>query len=84
MDMDYNYVRMRNALHNEDFEAAENYKRLYESGKEKRRALLGIDYVIIILFLISSLFTQNRFYQSRSFLISLGGYASLLLLLPIR
>lgn len=55
MDMDYNYVRMRNALHNEDFEAAENYKRLYESGKEKRRALLGIDYVIIILLSVSVL-----------------------------
>lgn len=47
--MDYNYIRMRNALKLGDLEKAEEYKLLYESGKVKKSSVSVIDYVIAIL-----------------------------------
>ena len=49
MVMDYNYIRMRNALKLGDLEKAEEYKLLYESGKVKKNSVSVIDYVIAIL-----------------------------------
>ena len=53
--MDYNYVRMRNALKDGDLAKANEYKLLYESGKVKKRVLSVLDYAIAILRLISVL-----------------------------
>lgn len=53
--MDYNYVRMRNALKDGDLAKANEYKLLYESGKVKKRVLSVLDYAIAILLLISVL-----------------------------
>ncbi len=53
--MDYNYVRMRNALKNGDFAEAEEYKLLYETGKVKRKAFSALDYVVAILVAVSVL-----------------------------
>ena len=53
--MDYNYVRIRNALKDGDLAKANEYKLLYESGKVKKRVLSVLDYAIAILLLISVL-----------------------------
>lgn len=53
--MDYNYVRMRNAIKNNDFESAEHYRRLYESGTQKTSLFSVIDYVIALLLVMSIL-----------------------------
>ncbi len=50
--MDYSYVRMRNAIKDKDREKAEYYRGLYESGKEVKRTLTVVDYVIFILVLL--------------------------------
>lgn len=47
--MDYNYVRMRNALKLGDLEKAEEYKLLYETGKTKKKTFSVCDYIIAIL-----------------------------------
>lgn len=53
--MDYNYIRMRNALKLGDLEKAEEYKLLYESGKVKKTSVSVIDYVIAILLSVAIL-----------------------------
>lgn len=53
--MDYNYVRMRNAIKNNDLESAEHYRRLYESGIQKTSVFSVIDYVIALLLVMSIL-----------------------------
>lgn len=53
--MDYNYVRMRNALACGDYESAEHYRRLYETGTQKKSRFSVIDYVIVLLLAISIL-----------------------------
>lgn len=47
--MDYNYVRMRNALKNGELEKAEEFKKLYECGKPKKKSAAPLDYCIAIL-----------------------------------
>lgn len=51
--MDYNYVRMRNALKLGDLEKAEEYKLLYETGKTKKKTVSVCDYIIAILLSIA-------------------------------
>ncbi len=63
--MDYNYVRMRNALKSGDIEAAERYKILYETGKENKHTIAFIDYVIVILFIISLLLSVYILYSEQ-------------------
>ena len=53
--MDYNYVRMRNALSKGDYTKAEEYKVLYESGKVHMRSRSVLNYVIAILLCVSVL-----------------------------
>lgn len=53
--MDYNYVRMRNALKLGDLEKAEEYKNLYESGKVQRKGVSVLNYIIAILCSVSVL-----------------------------
>lgn len=53
--MDYNYIRMRNALKDGELEKAEEYKLLYESGKVKKSSVSVIDYVIAILISVAVL-----------------------------
>lgn len=53
--MDYNYVRMRDALKNGDMEKAEEYKLLYEAGKVRKKAFSVLDYTIIILLSVTVL-----------------------------
>ncbi len=53
--MDYNYVRMRNALKDGDMAAAEEYKLLYEAGKAKKKRFSVLDYTIGSLLLLSVL-----------------------------
>ena len=53
--MDYNYVRMRNALSKGDYTKAEEYKLLYEAGKIQKRSLGLLNYVIAILLCVSVL-----------------------------
>lgn len=51
--MDYNYVRMRDALKNGELEKAEEYKLLYEGTKEKKKNVPVLNYIIAILLCIS-------------------------------
>lgn len=53
--MNYNYVRMRNARNNNDFEKAEYYRKLYESGKSRNDKVTAVDYIILLLLLIALL-----------------------------
>ncbi len=53
--MDYNYVRMRDALKNGEMEKAEEYKLLYEGAKEKKKNIPVLNYIIAILLCISVL-----------------------------
>ena len=53
--MDYNYVRMRNALKDGDLSKANEYKLLYEAGKTKKRVCSVMDYCIVILLCVSML-----------------------------
>ena len=53
--MDYNYVRMRNALRKGDYTSVEEFKVLYESGKVKKRSVSVLNYVIAILVCVSVL-----------------------------
>ena len=49
--MDYNYVRMRNAIKSGDKKAAEKYRSLFEAGQKrprKRRWLTVISIVLLI------------------------------------
>ncbi|MBR0360438.1 MAG: hypothetical protein IIX21_04930 [Clostridia bacterium] len=51
--MDYNYVRMRDALKSGNLEKAEEYKLLYEGAKEKKKNIPVLNYIIAILLCIS-------------------------------
>lgn len=53
--MNYNYVRMRNALKSGELAKAEEYKLLYEAGKIKRKAFSVLDYTIVILLSVTVL-----------------------------
>lgn len=53
--MDYNYVRMRDALKSGDLAKAEEYKLLYEAGKTKRKSFSVLDYAIVILLSVTVL-----------------------------
>lgn len=53
--MDYNYVRMRNALKNGELEEAEKYKLLYEGGKTKKKAFSILDYTVVLLLAVTVL-----------------------------
>ena len=53
--MDYNYVRMRNALRDGDLAKAEEYKLLYEGKKKKTRKFSALDYTILLLLCVSVL-----------------------------
>lgn len=53
--MDYNYVRMRNALAEGDSEKAEHYRMLYESGEEKSTIFSAVNCIIAILLLVAVL-----------------------------
>ncbi len=50
--MDYNYVRMRNAVKENNYEKAEYYRSLYETGNTKTKTITTIDIVILILFVV--------------------------------
>ena len=53
--MDYNYVRMRNAVKENDYEKAEYYRNLYETGKEKTKSVSTVDIIITILISVALL-----------------------------
>ncbi len=53
--MDYNYVRMRDALKRGDLQKAEEYKLLYETGKSRKKPFSVIDYTIILLLSVTVL-----------------------------
>lgn len=53
--MDYNYVRMRNAIKNGDTEKAEYYRLLYEKGHTSKFSINVLDCIIAILFTTSLL-----------------------------
>ena len=53
--MDYNYVRMRNALKRGDLPEAEEYKILYETGRIKKKTFSVLDYAIAILLFVTVL-----------------------------
>ncbi len=53
--MDYNYVRMRNAIKENDYEKAQYYKDLYENGKNKTKSMPVINIVIAALLILSVL-----------------------------
>ena len=53
--MDYNYVRMRDALKNGELEKSEEFKLLYEGAKEKITSIPVLNYIIVILACISLL-----------------------------
>lgn len=53
--MDYNYVRMRNAIKENNYEKAQYYKDLYENGKNKTKAIPAINLVIVALLVLSVL-----------------------------
>ncbi len=53
--MDYNYVRMRNAVKDKDYEKAEHYRNLYELGKMKVKAMSPLNIVIAILLSVALL-----------------------------
>ena len=50
--MDYNYVRMRNAVKEKDYEKAEYYRNIYESGNIKEKTFSSLNIVIAILLVI--------------------------------
>ena len=70
--MDYNYVRMRNALKNGELEKAEEYKLLYEGKKNKKKSLSVLDYTIIFFLCIAVslgvyiLHSQSKITESNS------------------
>lgn len=47
--MDYNYVRMRNALKAGDKDNAEHYRRLFEKRRYKKEDTKGLNILLIIL-----------------------------------
>ncbi len=53
--MDYNYVRMRDALKRGDLQKAEEYKLLYETGKSRKKSFAVIDCAIILLLSVTVL-----------------------------
>ena len=53
--MDYNYVRMRNAIKESDYEKAQYYKDLYENGTNKTKAIPPINLFIAALLVLSVL-----------------------------
>ena len=53
--MDYNYVRMRDALKRGDLQKAEEYKILYETGRVRKKSFSLIDYTIILLLSVTVL-----------------------------
>ncbi len=63
--MDYNYVRMRNAIKNGDESAAAHYRHLYETGTEKTHAISALDWVIAILLVISLLLSVYILYSEQ-------------------
>ena len=48
--MDYNYVRMRNALRDGDTVAAEKYRQLYEKRIYKKEDTRGLNILLAVLF----------------------------------
>ena len=53
--MDYNYVRMRDALKRGDLQKVEEYKILYETGRVRKKSFSLIDYTIILLLSVTVL-----------------------------
>lgn len=51
--MDYNYIRMRNAIKAGNDELAAQYRKLYESGKDIKATSHIIDYVLVLLIVIA-------------------------------
>ena len=47
--MDYNYVRMRNALKAGDKDNAEHYRRLFEKRRYKKEDTKGLNILLVIL-----------------------------------
>ncbi len=47
--MDYNYVRMRNALKAGDKDSAEHYRRLFEKRRYKKEDTKGLNILLVIL-----------------------------------
>lgn len=47
--MDYNYVRMRNALKAGDKDNAEHYRRLFEKRRYKKEDTRGLNMLLVIL-----------------------------------
>lgn len=62
--MDYNYVRMRNALKDGDTESAEKYRRLYEKRLYKKEDTHRLNILLVVLFALA---------------VALGIYSALLL-----
>lgn len=52
--MDYNYIRMRNAIKAGDTDAAEKYRRLYEAGQKPQPKRLWPVIVITVLLVIAA------------------------------
>lgn len=65
--MDYNYVRMRNALKDGDTALAEQYKELYENGYDVKQTSHVIDYVLILLTAVAVILGIYAVYYSKSF-----------------
>lgn len=63
--MDYNYVRMRNAIKAGDTEAAARYKHLYETGTEKARTVSVLDCAIVILLAVAMLLSAYILYSEQ-------------------
>ena len=61
--MDYNYVRMCNAIKENDYEKAQHYRNLYENGKNTSKTIPVIDVVIIALLILSVLLGAYLLYS---------------------
>ncbi|MBQ3426327.1 MAG: hypothetical protein IJH37_04165 [Clostridia bacterium] len=55
--MDYNYIRMRNAIKAEDSAAAEKYRRLYEDRKKRHKRTWPAVLIIVLLVIAAALGT---------------------------
>ncbi len=64
--MDYNYIRMRNAAKDGNIELAEQYRQLYESGKDIKETSHIIDYVLVLLVVITIALGAYSVFYSRS------------------
>ena len=61
--MDYNYVRMCNAIKENDYENAQHYRNLYEDEKNTSKIIPVIDVVIIALLILSVLLGAYLLYS---------------------